>query len=165
MNRVLMSLMTGILMLTLTACGFHLRGEANVPESLKTIYIQGLNIRQDSFGLQLKRALTRNGIQVLDTYKEGAAVMTVVENVFDQNVLSVGSDAKVTEYELETRFSFKVSSPSGEPMSDVITVQARRDYQFDRNQLLAMSEQQQVIRDDLNKQMVQNVLRRLSALK
>ena len=91
--------------------------------------------------------------------------MTVFENVVEQKVLAVGSDAKVTEYELETRFSFKVSSPDGEPMSDVITVQARRDYQFDRNQLLAMSEQQAVIRDDLNKQMVQNVLRRLSAMK
>ncbi|KKM71309.1 hypothetical protein LCGC14_1431930 [marine sediment metagenome] len=165
MKQSLMKIVLALCLVTLTACGFHLRGDASVPESLKTLYIQGVDTRQTPFGLQLKRALQRNNIHVLETYETGAAVLSVSENVYDRNVLTVGSDAKVTEYELETRVTFTVSDQNGEPMSDPITVQARRDYQFDRNQLLAMDEQERIIRDDLNKQMVQSVLRRLSALK
>lgn len=153
-----------LLILTLAGCGFQLRGVATVPDELKTLYIQGVNTRQDSFGRQLKRALQRNGIQVLDEYQEGAALFKVLENRYERNVLSVGDDAKVREYELETWVVYQLVDPQGEPMGEQQRVEARRDYQFDRSQILAMDEQERVLREDLNNQMVQSIIRRLSAL-
>jgi LPS-assembly lipoprotein len=165
MNRVALSCFIGFLMLSLAACGFQLRGSASVPEALKTLYIQGVNTQQDEFGVELKRTLVRNGIRVVDDYEEGAALFTVLENRFQRHVLSVGSDAKVREYEVETWVVYQVSDENGELIGDKQRVEARRDYQFDRGQILAMDEQERVLRDDLNKQMVQSILRRLSAMK
>jgi LPS-assembly lipoprotein len=102
---------------------------------------------------------------VVDDYEEGAALFTVLENRFQRHVLSVGSDAKVREYEVETWVVYHVSDENGELIGDKQRVEARRDYQFDRGQILAMDEQERVLRDDLNKQMVQSILRRLSAMK
>ncbi|MCX4187594.1 LPS assembly lipoprotein LptE [Methylophaga sp. OBS4] len=164
MKHVVSKVGLGFLLLALAGCGFHLRGEATVPEALKTMYLQGVNTQQDYFGLELKRALTRNGIVVLDEYQEGAAIFTVLENRYQRHVLSVGSDAKVREFELEAWVRFQVTDDKGKPMSEVQRVEARRDYQFDRNQVLAMDEQERVLREALNKQLVNSILRRLSAM-
>lgn len=165
MNRVVSTIVWGVFLLMLAGCGFQLRGEANVPEALKTLYIQGINTQQDTLGLHLKRALVRNGITVVDDYQEGAAIFTVLENRYDRRVLSVGSNAQVREFELDAWVTFKVTDDKGEQLSDVQRVEASRDYQFDRDQILAMDEQERVLREDLNKQMVQSILRRLSAMK
>jgi len=164
MNRVVSTIFWGVFLLMLAGCGFQLRGEASVPEALKTLYIQGINTQQDTLGLQLKRALVRNGITVVDDYQEGAAIFTVLENRYDRRVLSVGSNAQVREFELDAWVTFKVTDDKGNELSDVQRVEASRDYQFDRNQILAMDEQERVLREDLNKQMVQSILRRLSAM-
>lgn len=165
MNRLALSGFLGFLMLTLASCGFQLRGSASVPEALKTLYIQGVNTRQDEFGIELKRALLRNDIRVVEEYEKGAALFTVLENEYERHVLSVGSDAKVREYEVETWVVYQISDENGELIGDKQRVEARRDYQFDRGQILAMDEQERVLRDDLNQQMVQSILRRLSAMK
>lgn len=165
MSRVVSRIAWGVFLLMLAGCGFQLRGEASVPDSLKTLYIQGINTQQDTLGLQLKRALIRNGITVVDDYQEGAAIFTVLENRYDRRVLSVASNATVREFELDAWVIFKVTDDKGNELSDVQRVEASRDYQFDRNQILAMDEQERVLREDLNKQMVQSILRRLSAIK
>jgi len=165
MSRVVSRIAWGVFLLMLAGCGFQLRGEASVPDSLKTLYIQGINTQQDTLGLQLKRALVRNGITVVDDYQEGAAIFTVLENRYDRRVLSVASNATVREFELDAWATFKVTDDKGNELSDVQRVEASRDYQFDRNQILAMDEQERVLREDLNKQMVQSILRRLSAIK
>ncbi|WP_438971072.1 LPS-assembly lipoprotein LptE [Methylophaga sp.] len=165
MNRVVSRIVWGVFLLMLAGCGFQLRGEATVPEALKTLYLQGINTQQDTLGIHLKRALQRNGIVVLDEYQEGAAIFTVLENKYDRRVLSIGSNSKVREFEIDAWVTFKVTDDKGEVLSDVQRVEASRDYQFDRNQILAMDEQQRILREDMNKQMVQSILRRLSAMK
>ena len=165
MNRIVSNCLLGLVLLTMAACGFQLRGQATVSDALKTLYIQGVDTRQDQFGVELKRALIRNGIEVLDEYQEGAALFTVLENRYNRNTLSVGSDALVREYELETIVVFQVTDENGELIGSKQRVEARRDYQFDRTQILAMDEQERVLREDLNQQMVQSILRRLSVMK
>lgn len=165
MSHLILRVAVALWVILIAGCGFQLKGAADISPELRHLYIQGVNIQQDELGIALKRALKRNGIEVLEDYQQGAAVFTVLENKFQQNTLSVGSNALVTEYELEAWIVFKVTNDKGELIGKEQRVEARRDYQFDRNQLLAMSEQQRAIRDALNQQMVDSILRRLSAMK
>ncbi|NOQ93135.1 MAG: hypothetical protein GQ547_00700 [Methylophaga sp.] len=164
MNRALSNVLISLLFVALAGCGFQLRGSATLPDSLKTMYVQGVNLQQ-GLGLELKRGLTRNGVQVVNNYQEGSAVLTVLDNQFERRVLSVGSDAKVSEYGLHGWVSFKVSDGKGQIISDVQKVEAQRDYQFDQDQVLGKDDEERLLREQLNKQLVQSILRRLSALK
>lgn len=164
MMRVVTNLMVVLGLVILAGCGFHLRGEATLPESLKTMYLQGVNTQQ-GFGLELKRTLMRNGITVLPDYQKGSAVLTILKNRVDRRVLSVGANAKVSEYELDGEVQYKVIDGKGVVISEPQTVQAQRNYEFDQNQVLAMDEQESMLRDEINQQIVQSILRRLSALK
>ncbi|MDC9724462.1 MAG: LPS assembly lipoprotein LptE [Gammaproteobacteria bacterium] len=164
MNRALSNVLISFLFLALAGCGFHLRGSATLPDSLKTMYVQGVNLQQ-GFGLELKRGLMRNDVTVVNNYQEGSAVLTVLENKFERRVLSVGSDAKVSEYGLHGWVSFKVSDGNGQLISDVQKVEAQRDYQFDQDQVLGKDDEERLLREQVNQQLVQSILRRLSALK
>ncbi|MDT8370496.1 MAG: LPS assembly lipoprotein LptE [Gammaproteobacteria bacterium] len=164
MTRFLSNAFVSLLFLAVVGCGFHLRGAADLPANLKTMYIQGTDIQQD-FGLALKRALSANGVTVLTDYQQGSAVLTVLENKTERRVLSVGTDAKVSEYGLHGSVRFKVSDDQGQVILDQQSVEAQRDYQFNQDQVLASGNEESALREQLNQQLAQSVLRRLSVLK
>jgi LPS-assembly lipoprotein len=165
MNGVVSRFLIVAMCIVLTACGFEMRGSSGLPVSLQTIYIQGVDTRHDFFGLELRRELQRQGATIVEDYETDSAVLTVLENRYRRHVLSVGTDAKVREFELRASASVKVTDAAGKVLVDKMDVEAQRDYQFDRGQILASDEQERVLREDLNKQMVQSIIRRLSVLK
>jgi len=165
MSRTLSNVLIGFVLIALAGCGFHLRGSAVLPEALKLMYVQGINIDDRGLGRELKQGLTRNGVTVVERYQEGSAVLTILENKVERRVLSVGSDAKVSEYGLHGWVSFKVSDGSGQVISEAQKVEAQRDYQFDQENVLGKGEEERLLREQLNQQLVQSILRRLSALK
>jgi len=164
MNRTLTNSLIGFMLLALAGCGFHLRGSASLPDSLKTMYVQGINLQQ-GLGLELKRSLTRNDVVVVESYQEGSAVLTVLDHKYERRVLSVGSNAKVSEYSLHGWLSYKVTDGSGQVLANDQKVEAQRDYQFDQEQVLAADQEEELLRIELNQQLVQSLLRRLSVLK
>jgi len=164
MNRSLSNVFVGLLLVMLVGCGFHLRGSATLSESLKLMYVQGINLQQ-GLGLDLRRALISNGITVVNDYQQGSAVLTVLDNKFERRVLSVGSNAKVNEYELYGLLKYKITDGDGKLLSEPQDVEARRDYRFDQAQVLASDSEETQLRKELNQQLIQSVLRRLSAIK
>jgi LPS-assembly lipoprotein len=163
--RYLSNLVLSALFLSLVACGFHLRGSVNLAENLKTMYVQGLDLKSD-LGRTLKNNLVSNGVNVIEQYQKGAAVLTILEQRIDRRVLSVsGSSAKVSEYELLGMIKYKVSDDTGRVLVAEDKVDAVRDYRFDENQVLAKAEEENALRKELQQQLVQNLLRRLAAVK
>jgi len=163
--RYLSNLLLSAVFLSLVACGFHLRGTVNLADSLKTMYVQGIDLKTD-LGRTLKRSLLSNNVTVLEQYQKGAAVLTILEKKVDRRVLSVsGSSAKVSEYELIGMIKYKISDDTGRVLVAEDKVEAVRDYRFDENQVLAKAEEENALREELQQQLVQNLLRRLAAVK
>ena len=164
MNRSIFTSFIIFSLIVLAGCGFHLRGTTTIPDSLKTMYIQGVNLKRD-LGLELKRGLVRNDVTVLDSYQEGSAVLTILENKVERRVLSVDSDTKVNEYELYGAVKFSISDGSGQVLAENQEVEARRDYRFEQEQVLANDDEERLLREQLNQQLAQGILRQLSVLK
>jgi LPS-assembly lipoprotein len=150
--------------MTLVGCGFHLRGAADISDSLKTMRIEGIGLQRD-LGLYLKRGLVSNGIVVVDGENTDTAVLKITNNKYDRRVLSVGSDAKVNEYELYREISFLVIDAKGNALGKEQQVAAQRDYQFGEDEVLGAEAEEALLRDQMNKQLVQTILRRLSFIK
>lgn len=157
-NLILAGLFTLI-----AACGFQLRDAAELPASIQTMHIQGINMRQ-GLGLELKRTLRRNGVNVIDDYSEGAAVLSFLKNQYERRVLSVGGNAKVSEYELTLEITFQLTDNQQNKLIDNERFEARRDYQFDQEQVLGRDGEESLLREEMDKQISQAILRRLSAL-
>lgn len=164
MSRSFLNVFMGLLLVAIAGCGFQLRGAVPLPDNMKMMYVQGINVQQ-GLGLELKRGLKQNGIQVVDDYEKDSAVLTVLENKFERRVLSVGNNAKVSEYELYSMLKFKVTDGQGKLLVEPQQVEAIRDYQFDQTQVLSSDGEEAILREQLNDQLVQSLLRRLSAVK
>ncbi|MBN47598.1 MAG: hypothetical protein CMH23_14115 [Methylophaga sp.] len=160
---MLKKLVIAVLCTMMAACGFQLRGAADLPESIQTMHIQGISMRE-GLGLELKRTLRRNGINVIDDYSEGAAVLSFLKNRYERRVLSVGGNAKVSEYELILEVTFQLTDKQQNKLIDNESLEARRDYQFDQEQVLGRDGEERLLREEMDKQVSQAILRRLAAL-
>ncbi len=164
MKRLVLTSFVSLLLLTLAGCGFHLRSAADLSSNIKVLRIDGISSER-GIGLTLKRALMANGVVVVDKLNNEASILKVVDHEFDRRVLSVGSSAKVSEYELYAKLVFTVLDKDGNILADQQAVQAQRDYQFNEDEVLGRESEEQYLREQLDQQLIQSVMRRLSAIK
>ena len=120
-----------LLALTLTACGFQLRGAADL--SFKTLYIQGPKL---SISRELQQSLKANGIQVVETAENAELLLELVNEVNEKRILSLSGGGLVREYELNYIVNFRTREPANALWGPVQSVQVRRDFSYNDNALL-----------------------------
>ena len=147
--------------LILTACGFHLRGAADLP--FKTIYLGfGAN---SAVGVELKRNIEASGAKVLSEPKEAEANLKVLADSRDRQVLTLNTNGRVREYALFQRFTFSVTDAKGVTVIPPTAITLRRVITYDENQELAKQAEEALLYRDMQSDLVQQILRRLSASK
>ncbi|NQE48737.1 LPS-assembly lipoprotein LptE [Herbaspirillum rubrisubalbicans] len=145
----------------LTACGFHLRGAVDLP--FKTIYLGfGPN---SPVGVELKRNLEASGAKVLSDPKVAEVNLKVLADTRDRQVLTLNTNGRVREYALFQRFTFSVTDAKGVIVIPPTAITLRRVITYDENQELAKQAEEVLLYRDMQSDLVQQILRRLSASK
>jgi len=149
------------LLLTLAACGFKLRGTADVP--FETIYLPGAT---GGIALDLKRNIQiGTNAKVVDDAAKADAVMQFTEEAKQKEVLSLTGTGKVREFQLRYRVGFRVHDGKGGDYVPQSTIQLTRDVTFNDTEILAKEQEEQLLFRDMQSDMVQQILRRLAAAK
>ena len=156
----LMMLMFGLTVLGLSACGFHLRGAADV--SFHTIFIQGNTL---IISKNLNKSLKNNGVQVLNEAENAELMLEMVGEESEKRILSLSGRGKVNEFELYYRVHYRTRLAGEALWSQVQTVEARRDYSYDDANLLAKQGEEKRLNEDMQSNVLNGLIRRLSALK
>ncbi len=146
----------------LGACGFHLRGEAQLPAGMQTLAIEGADALSP-LGRDLRKALARSGAAVVETATPGAAVLRIGSNQLRTDVLSVGGNARANEYTIRYHVEFDVVDARGAVLVARQTIELTRDFTFDATQALGIAAEQDLLTGELQRDMVQAILRRLEA--
>jgi LPS-assembly lipoprotein len=146
-----------ILALSLAACGFELRGTADL--SFKTLYIQGPAL---SISPALKKALKVNGIVVVDKPEQADLLMETISDGNEKRILSLsGGTGTVREYELFYRAYFRLRDPANPLWGEVQTIEGRRDFSYTDAELLAKQYEEQYLYEDMRQDAVREIMRRL----
>lgn len=157
--------LVGVAVLTflLAACGFHLRGEAQLPAGMQRVAIEGAD-PLSPLGRDLRKALARSGAQVVTPGESGAAVLRIGTNRITTDVLSVGGNARANEYTMRYNVEFDVVDAAGANLLPRQVIELTRDFTFDANQALGIAAEQDLLTQELQRDMVQTILRRLESL-
>ena len=155
--------MLAAFVLVAAGCGFHLRKEANLPASMKKVHIQ-IGDANSLLAKDLAKALPRSGVEVVDTVEPGVAVMNISANAFSTDVLSVGGNARATEYSLRYHVELEVQDAAGTALLPKQTIELARDFTFDASQALGVSAEIDLLTKELQSDMTQTILRRLEAM-
>lgn len=148
------------LALLLHGCGFHLRGAVEFPAAMQKTYIDG-NIGS-AVVRDLRLNLEASGAQIVDSPQAAGAVLHILSERFDRRVLSVRSNAQVSEYELIYDVRFSVIRTDGVPLLAPQSVNVVRDYRYDPNQVLGASSEESVLQQEMQRDVSQLILRRLA---
>ena len=144
-----------------TGCGFHLRGTFVLPEALSTVYVEGSDA---DIVRQLKDSLASSGAQVLGERSDTAAVVQLLQSDYTRQVRTVDTRGLATSYELVYTVAYRVLDSNGETLAQVPAFELRRDFNFDSAQLLQKRNEEQFLREGMQEEIVQRILRRLSTL-
>ena len=144
----------------ITGCGFHLREEARLPASMQRVAVQGADL-PNPLGRDLRKALARLGAQVVEGSAEPTAVLRIGRNAIRTDVLSVGGNARANEYTIRYHVEFDVVDPAGTSLLPLQTIELSRIFTFDSSQALGIAAEQDLLTDELQREMVQAILRKL----
>jgi len=156
-----MRLASALLCLLVAACGFQLRGTADVP--FESIYVPQA---AGGIGLELKRSIQAGTrAKVVDDPKQAAAILEFTEETRLKEILSLTGQGRVREYLLRYRVGFRVHDGKGKDFVPANTVMLLRDISFNDADVLAKESEEQLLYRDMQTDMVQQILRRLAAAK
>lgn len=149
------------LLLTLGACGFHLRGPALLP--FETIYVQGGG---NQLGPDLQRYLrSGSNVKVVQVPDEAQAVLQILGEGREKRILSLTGGGRVGEFELFYRLSFRLHDGKGTELMPTQQLELKRVLSFSDVQVLAKEQEEALLYRDMQSDAVQQVVRRLSTLK
>ncbi|MGH8705921.1 MAG: LPS assembly lipoprotein LptE [Burkholderiales bacterium] len=146
-------------LLVLAGCGFQLRGTADLP--FETLYVPAAG---GGIALDIKRNIqsgTRTA--VVDDPKRAQALLEFTEEAREKHILSLTAAGRVREFQLRYRVGFRVHDGKGGVFLAASTLQLTRDVTFNDSEVLAKETEEQLLYRDMQFDMVQQIMRRLSA--
>jgi LPS-assembly lipoprotein len=152
-------------LLTLSGCGFHLRGsngDADLP--FKTLY---LGVAETStLGAELKRNIRASGnTTIVSDPKLADARLEVLTETRDRVVQSLNSQGRIREYTLYYRLTFRVLGKADAVLLPPTEIVLKRDISFNESQVLAKESEEGLLYRDMQSDLVQQIMRRLAAIK
>src|SRR5690606_23881883 len=120
------------------------------------IAIQGAD-PLNPLGRDLRKALVRSGAQVVAETEQASSLLRIGNNRITTDVLSVGGNARANEYTMRYNVEFDVVDISGNSLLPRQVIELTRDFTFDANQALGIAAEQDLLGQELQRDMVQSI--------
>ncbi len=151
------------LLFTVSACGFHLRGYADL--SFKTIYISN---SKTELGYDLIRSLKSNGVKFVNDPELADVSLEILHENRSKRILSLGSSAgtstgAVREFELFYNVSFRLKSKGDKTWTRSQTIENRRDFSYADAEALGKAYEEANLYDNMRSDTIRQMMRALSA--
>ena len=143
-----------------TGCGWQLRGKGMLPEGLDRLHVES---RDPDGGLagDLSRALASAGVEVTDSAADAELSLVILQERSMVRVATVNEQARVSEQELTEQAAFAVFNRAGKPVLPRSVVSVERIFEYDEDNVLATQDERQLIRREMRRDLVNQILNRL----
>ena len=162
----LMRAFAALLIVTLLAgCGFKLRGSNGTYHMpFHTIYVGFPDT--SPLGTELKRNLrAADDVVVVDKPEGADAQLVVMSETRGRQILSLNNLGRVREYLLTYTLTFRVMDAKGEQLLPPTEITLKRSMEFNEQEVLAKEAEANLLYRDMQSDLVQQILRRLAAMK
>jgi len=153
---------TVLLSALVSGCGFQLRGAANLPEEMSTTWVN-IPDATSAFARELELLLRGNGVTLADGPGQGVAELRITRERITRRALTISGDARVREFELVFDLQFSLVDASGGVLLGPESLRLERDFQFDEQEILGATTEEELLREELRRSMAAALIRRLEA--
>ncbi|MCL2074962.1 MAG: LPS assembly lipoprotein LptE [Betaproteobacteria bacterium] len=147
----------------LAACGFQLRGAMDIPYA--RLYIASPS-EDTTLGAALRRQIRAHQPEILvETNREATAVFRQLGNHREREITALNADGRAREYQLRMLYSFRIETPEGQALSEVANIRLTREVTYDDSHVLSKEQEEEFLWQDMERDLVQQILRRLATFK
>lgn len=143
------------LVFMLAACGFHLRGSASLP--FETLYIDAGGSQE--IAVALERAIRSSQTRLTSNPGEAQVILHLLSESREKRILSLNDAGRVREFQLFYRVTYRMSDRSGKELLPPRQIELKRDFSFSDTQLLAKESEEAQLYRDMQRDVVQQILR------
>ncbi len=144
-----------------TACGWHLRGQVDLPIELRILNLDAKTAEPLTANL-IRQSLLSNGVTLSE---DAPYTLKILGQQANRRVLSVTNTAKASEYELSETLNFQLLDTDNQAVSEELSVTSYRTLQYDANAEIGKAQEEQNLRREMKQYNAYNVLLRLKAVK
>ena len=159
--RAALFLALGLGTLLFTACGFHLRGVAQLP--FNTLYLQAGYT--SPLGHEIRRNLRTSNVRLVDSPAGADATLIIMSELREKQILSLSGTGTVREYQLRYRVGYQVTDGKATTLIAPTEIVLKRDVSFQDSQVLAKEAEEANLYRDMQSDAVNQLVRRLQAAK
>ncbi|MFK7974780.1 MAG: LPS assembly lipoprotein LptE [Halioglobus sp.] len=150
--------------LLLSACGFQLRGTGDfsklLPEDWKSLSLNSANGNSE-FSREIESRFAANGVQWGERGETNFTLMVQAEK-FEQDNLSLSSEARAAEYELTMSTKFTVLDANNQVAMEETRVGVVKQMENDPRNVVGKEEEIRLLRREMRTELAQQILRRMS---
>ncbi|MBE9563976.1 MAG: hypothetical protein IMF17_01940 [Proteobacteria bacterium] len=155
------------LVLTVSACGFQLRGSLDISKDLSPILIEKNSVFELS--REIKALLGANDIKTVDSEDSAQAMgtgtvntrLSLIRESKSRRVLSVDGNGRAKEYLLKYTVNYSIKIKQSKQITETISVQ--RSLLFDPDAVLAVVNETEVLYKDMRRDVARLILLKLQA--
>jgi len=150
-----------VLILLGTACGFQLREDMDLPPEMARTRL----VIDDEYSLLARRIrslLEQSGTRFVAS-DVATAFLEIPTNKVVIAVLTIGDNANVREYRVSHTVKFRVTDASGRELIRWQTIRQARELSFDPQNILAISREQEYLKQDLAETLARMLVTRLGS--
>jgi len=145
----------------LTACGFHLRGEYNVP--FASVFLSTAGASQ--VAITLRRELSNSPTRLMPSAKDAEAQLNITDEKRERIILSLSGAGRVREYQLKLYVRYQLVDNKGAVPIPTSEIQLQRIMTYDDSQVIAKQQEEALLYKDMEVDAANQILRRMTAIK
>lgn len=145
--------------LALAGCGFQLRGSADLPfRTLFAVFPPG-----STTAAEFARMLRGGSTRLVDRPQDAEARLDVLEERREKEIVGFSGTGRPREYQIRLVFTFRVVDAQENELMPATQLILRRDITTTDTQYVAKEQEEALLYRDMQRDLVQQLLRRLAA--
>ncbi len=147
--------------MTLSSCGFTLRGQVNLDPRLAQVYVKGEELE---LVRRLEDGLEFGGSTIADSEGNASSVINLFDVEYTRETNATNSRGRVTSYSLKYNVSFRVHDAQGRLLWYGTPITATRTLAFSGVRATQKSGEEEFLQAEMQRDIVPRILRQIGSI-
>lgn len=151
-----------LILLILTACGFHIKGQQILPPELEVIYLKSPHF--DPLTKSLGDNLAASGATLVSEQKNAPITLVINTPIKSQVATTVGASQQSRKYMLSYSVNFSIIDSNGKIIAGPFNASQQRTQILQASQILGATNQTEDLYNDMLTEVVRQIMDRLGSI-
>lgn len=149
-----------VLALTISACGFHLRGNIPLPSGISNMFVEAPS---GNFKDELTKILTNVGADLATGPGGADVVLKITSATSNRTVGTLDARGKADSYNLVFSVSYRLEDPAGKKIR-AASIRETRRYNFDPELVIESESEEADLLQDMEQEVAISLVRQLASV-